>query len=266
MDRQHVYLAISPFICLVLACSLLLAIALLIYNRYLVKRRFTRILLQRNEIIARQNRRIDEMNQELKMKILQSRLNPHFLFNSLNSIQYFVSVNEKAEAQQYISHFSTFIRLVLLHGDELLTGVQQEAMLVEQYLWLEQRRFPGRFSYGVSVSPEAQLYDLPPLLVHGVLEKVIYNNILGSTTQQLQLHVHFEPGGEQLLIRVEDNGQPAEGAASQRTGLAGSESGHILEKRLQLINRAAVVPIQMSSGRTSTGNVTTLVIPQPLFN
>lgn len=243
-----------------------LLLAAIICSRLLVKQRYARILVQRNEVIARQNRQIEEMNQQLKMKILQTRLNPHFLFNSLNSIQYFVNLNEKKVAQEYIGHFSTFIRQVLLYGDELLIGAEQEALLVEQYLWLEQRRFPDRFVYKVTIDPEVQLFDLPPLLVHGLLEKILYNHILNNTDHRLpvQVYVRFKARDHRLLISVEDNGRPA---ATRHWKSPGSKDGeHILEKRLHLINLSAAIPIQVRYQWNEGTNTAELVIPQPLFN
>ena len=66
--------------------------------------------MQRNEIIMQQKKEIEKINRTLQLKFLHPGLNPHFLFNSLNAIQYFVGINDRKGAMSYISSFSSFLR------------------------------------------------------------------------------------------------------------------------------------------------------------
>ncbi len=109
------------------------------YRRYISKQRINKELMQRNEIITQQKQEIEKINRTLQLKFLQSRLNPHFLFNSLNAIQYFVGINDRKGAMTYISSFSAFLRQHLQTATSLTHSVLKEATMLRQYLELEKK-------------------------------------------------------------------------------------------------------------------------------
>src|SRR5690606_18116576 len=119
-----------------------LVIAGILYSRFKSKSRLNKILEQRNKIIASQNSEMENLNGKLKMKMLQAKMNPHFLFNSLNAIQYHIGEGKEKEALQYISKFSIFLRKLLQSSDQLQISLSGEIELAELYLWLELNRFP----------------------------------------------------------------------------------------------------------------------------
>jgi len=237
----------------IVAGVVLMLFAGILFSRFRTKNKMNLLLRQRNQLIAEQKERIEEMNQQLNIKILQSRINPHFLFNSLNSIQYHISTNDKKSALQYIHRFSAFLRQVLKSTDEMLIPVSEEARMAEQYLWLEQNRFPDRFGYEIHVDRNASDLETPPLLVHAVLETVLYHHILNEQRPGL-LRVDFHLKDKILIMKVSDNG-------SENVPLPVEN----VEKRIQLINRAASQPIVLHHRREGEENVLELEIPQPLF-
>ncbi|HZG23158.1 MAG TPA: histidine kinase [Chitinophagaceae bacterium] len=256
--------------------ALMIVIAGVVYSRFLVKKRLNNQLFQRNQVIDAQKEQIEEINEQLKMKILQSKLNPHFLFNSLNSIQYFVGMNDRKGALLYLNRFAAFLRNVLKFGDELSITAEEEAGLLEQYLWLEQCRFPGRFDYKVQVSSKAIAHEaqLPPMLVFSLVEDALYLGLLNlEENEKGLLEVVFEAGDNNLIVHVNDNGQEREAALAKKKARNGEYRGaasDILVKRLELFNRRAAKPIEVkhqSSALANTAfvNEVTLVIPRPLF-
>jgi LytS/YehU family sensor histidine kinase len=201
------------------------------------------------------------------MKILQSKLNPHFLFNSLNAIQYHVAENDKKGALQYLTHFSSFLRKVLQSGDELLIPVGDEATLAEQYLWLEQNRFPEKFTYIVNVSTDAEMMQTPPMLVHSMLQASLYMNVLNAGSKLYTVHVNFSVKDDELIVQVRDNGpEKNEEADLKNTGGLSAGNTDILTQRLKVINSSALKPVTLNYSRTQNENIAELTINQPLFN
>jgi len=240
-------------------------IAGITYSRFRTKNRLSKILQQRNTIIAEQKKKMEELNQLLNMKILQSKLNPHFLFNSLNAIQYHIGADDRKGALHYITRFSNFLRKVLQSSDEILITASVEAVLSEQYLWLEQARFPDRFTYSINMEDDVKNAGTPPLLVHSILQEALYNNILNSKNTNSFLKIEFSKHASYLIIKICDNGVPREEGKLLLRRKDLPENNDILEQRLRVINKSAVKPIQLSYHSTDTENVVELQIPQPLF-
>lgn len=256
--------------------DLIIILAGVIYNRFRIKQKLNKELHQRNELIDEQKKQIEEMNEQLKMKILQSKLNPHFLFNSLNSIQYFIGMNDRKGALLYLTRFAGFLRNVLKHGDELSITAAQEAGLLEQYLLLEQYRFPGRFEYNIKINGNGITHNasVPPMLVFSLVEDALYLGILNLHEREKGiLNVVFELANNELIVKVNDNGLERK-LALEKKQLKKLEdidgASDILEKRLELFNRRAIKKIEVWHQNKATinedfVNEATLVVPQPLF-
>jgi LytS/YehU family sensor histidine kinase len=244
-----------------------LLIAGIVFSRFQTKNRLSKILQQRNTIIAEQKKRLHALNQQLNMKILQSKLNPHFLFNSLNAIQYHIGADDKKGALQYITRFSQFLRKVLQSSDEILIKAGTEATVAEQYLWLEHHRFPDRFEYKVTVHNGAAESETPPLLSHSIIQEALYTNILnGSKGVMHFLEIDFIKMEGALVIRICDNGMERNKAreAQKRKELP-EEENSILENRLAAINESVVKKVERRYYRKDDKNITELILPQPLF-
>ena len=253
---------------LLLLGGAVLVIALISFSKFRTKARLSKILQQRNNVIAEQKKKMEALNQQLNMKILQSKLNPHFLFNSLNAIQYHISTDDKKGALQYITRFSQFLRKVLQSSDEVLITAGTEAAMAEQYLWLEHHRFPDRFNYKVTIHNGASQSEIPPLLSHSIIQEALYNNILNSTKKEEHfLEIDFLRREGALVIRICDNGMDSQvvNAAQKRKAMPDEENS-ILEHRLAAINESSVKKAVRTSVRKDETNITELIIPQPLFH
>ncbi|MEO5998449.1 MAG: sensor histidine kinase [Chitinophagaceae bacterium] len=260
-----------------ISCAIIFIFAGVIYNSDRIKKKLNSQLQQRNELIDAQKKKIEGMNEQVKMKILQSKFNPHFLFNSLNSIQYFIARNDRKEALLYTARFAGFLRNVLRYSDELFITAEQEAGMLEQYLWLEQCRYLNRFEFKVKLIEAGRIHnaEVPPMLVHSLVVDALYLGVLNmGETKKGVLDIVFEVLNNELIIKVTDNGLERQQALAREqakgieniNGLAG-----ILGKRLELFNRKAVKKIEVTyktKASTNTGfvNEAILVVPQPLFN
>jgi hypothetical protein len=253
-------------ICLVLLAGVL-------FSRFITKKKLHKKLAQRNQLISKQNEQIEQMNQLLKLKVLQAKMNPHFLFNSLNSIQYFISADDKKASLQYISRFSAFLRKLIHFGDELSITLKDEAELLREYLWLEHTRFPGQFDYQVNLPEELQQAKILPLLTHGLVEASLYRGVLNlNNGKKGMIHVDFTGGSDKLFVQVTDNGMSREraGELEKKKGLINGEED-MLNRRIRLFNRQGSRKINLrfetiTNNPVEEANRAKLEVPQPLFD
>ena len=240
-------------------------LGILLYSRFRTRQKLNRQL-------SIQNDQIEQMNQLLKLKILQARMNPHFLFNSLNSIQYFITGDDKKASLQYINRFSAFLRKVINFGDELFINVKDEAELLKEYLWLEHCRFQDKFEYEISIAPDAQNATILPLLTHSLVEDALYKGVLNlGTGRKGKLCIEFTMEQDMLVVKITDDGSTREYAADleKRKGLGNGEEP-VLVRRIDLFNAQGkrkiirnTTAVKQENG--SNSNMATLKIPQPLF-
>lgn len=178
---------------------------------YRQKKQLAAKLAGRERQLQQQEEQLSQLNSLLKMKILQARLNPHFLFNSLNAMQYFISTDDRKTSLQYVSRFSAFLRKMVHYGDEISIHLQDEAELIKDYLVLEQFRFPDRFEYDIDLPDELCLEDIPPFLTHGLLEEALYKGVLHLGKEEKgRISVALRSKGETLELEVTDNGVSGE--------------------------------------------------------
>ncbi len=245
----------------------LVLLAGLLYSRFRTKQKLNQKLEQRSRLISKQNDQIEQMNQLLKLKVLQARMNPHFLFNSLNSIQYFITNGERKASLQYISRFSAFLRKVINFGDELSISVSDEAELLMEYLWLEHTRFPDQFEYEIKVPDEAQQATILPLLTHGLVEDALYKGVLNlGDGYKGKLIIDFTMNAGSLMVKVTDNGMSRKESVEleKKKGLTGNRED-MLSRRIKLFNRQGKRKINLKLAMAGNLNEASLEIPQPLF-
>ncbi len=245
-EQQRIYY-ISAIISLLLVGTVL-------YNRFRIKHSLNRKLRQQNELVALQKLKIEQMNQQLQMKILQSRLNPHFLFNSLNAIQYFVTEADNKATLKYINRFSSFLRNVLKASDDVAVEAGEEARILEQYLWLEQNRFPGKFSFEVTVSKNTETFKLPPLLSISMVENILYRSLLlNKTGGPDHISIYFTIQDSALHITARDNGITMQDSVSRPEKLV---------QRLTLMNASGNTNTSLSYEAGENENISILQIAE----
>ena len=246
------------------------------YRRYIAKQRINKELMQRNEIIVQQKKEIEKINRTLQLKFLQSRLNPHFLFNSLNAIQYFVGINDRKAAMIYISSFAAFLRQHLQTATSLTHPVLKEATMLKQYLGLEKTRFAGKFNFEVELPQEIDLPEMhiPSLLTHSFVEFALYNRVLHRADNNGFIKISFAKEANALLIIIDDNGIGKKMSVSI-TEIKGindaTPDADLMQERLNLLNAdhgKQKITItendkQNEDGLVS-GTITIISIPAPL--
>ena len=172
-----------------------------------------RIQLERSE----KERQLSELKQkttELEMQALRAQMNPHFIFNSLNSINRFIMQSDKAQASRYLTKFSRLVRLILQNSQASLITLESELESLELYLTLEGLRFNHHFDYKISVATniDASSIKLPPLILQPYVENAIWHGLMHKEDKG-QLDIEISKENSQLYIKITDNGVGRENAS-----------------------------------------------------
>ncbi len=144
---------------------------------------------------------------QMEMKALRSQMNPHFIFNAINSIQHYVLTNEKELANKYLVKFSQLMRNILDLSKQELINLKDELETVKLYLDIESLRFNKAFNFAITVAGDVSVNDikLPPLLVQPFVENAIWHGLLlKEGDKKLQISVFKRENN--LVIEIDDNG------------------------------------------------------------
>ncbi len=146
---------------------------------------------------------------EQENKVLKAQMDPHFVFNSLNTIQQFIIVNENEKAQLYLSKFSRLIRKMLESNINDSITLKEEIDLCERYLEIESLRFNAVFNYNIEIKRNADpaSIHIPNFLIQPFIENAIWHGLLPKEEGEMLLHISFEVINKNtLLCVVDDNG------------------------------------------------------------
>ncbi len=203
---------------------------------------------------------------ELEHSALHAQMNPHFVFNSLNSIQNFVLHNKTREAATYLSRFATLIRATLrasVHGQHALA---EEVKMLNGYLELEKLRFKEVFDYQITVDPELPQEDItiPPLLVQPFVENAILHGLRECTSGGI-IEVGISGDQDLLLVTIRDNGV---GINLDNLGKDDSYGMAITRERLKIMSEErgsdldlSIAPATEPDGRVAGTLVTLRITP-----
>ncbi len=144
---------------------------------------------------------------ESRLQSLRLQMNPHFLFNALNSIQQMILANEDIVATKYLSRFSKLLRAILVHSDKESITLKEELEILNLYIELESIRFKDSFSYTVQVDEEIETEEvrIPTLLVQPFVENAIWHGLMHKEGEKI-LKVKFIEEGDFIKCTIEDNG------------------------------------------------------------
>ena len=150
---------------------------------------------------------INKQIAEIRMTALRGQMNPHFIFNSLNSIQHFITNRDKTEAINYLSKFSKLIRKILENSRENTVSLSNELQLLELYIQLEQLRFSNKFEYQIVVDEKIDIEntEIPPLLIQPYIENAILHGLINKNGEG-DLYLSLEKNNGLIICKIEDNG------------------------------------------------------------
>jgi len=186
--------------------------------------------------IFRTLKKVQIKNKKIALQSLRREMNPHFIFNSLNSVNHFIATNNELEANQYLTKFSKLMRGVMENSSEDFIPFQQELDLLQNYLALEKTRFADKFDYEIEVdeSLNTQSLKVPGMLIQPFLENAIWHG-LRYRTEKGFLSLKFEKNNDSLNIFIEDNGIGIEESKKQKTEHQKSRKGRGMKNTLERI-------------------------------
>ena len=147
-------------------------------------------------------------NNQLALKSLRTQMNPHFIFNALNSVNSFIANNDERVANKYLSEFSQLMRAVLENSEEDFISLEKEIKLLELYVKLEHFRFKDKFDYILNVSEDLRLSEfvIPPMLLQPYIENAVWHGLRYKEDRGL-LEINFDQlDSETIKISIIDNG------------------------------------------------------------
>jgi LytS/YehU family sensor histidine kinase len=208
---------------------------------------------------------------ELEMQALRSQMNPHFIFNSLNSINRFILQNNKSSASEYLTKFSKLVRLILQNSQSSLISLESELESLRLYLDLEALRFDYRFGYKISVHPSLDLDILrvPPLIIQPYVENAIWHGLMPKE-EKGQLDIEVSQENEYLFIKISDDGVGRRQSAdysSKTASLHKSLGLRITADRIAMVElmstkqSSVVINDLMNPDGTPAGTEVTIKIP-----
>jgi sensor histidine kinase YesM len=205
------------------------------------------------------NKKIDE----LKLMALRSVMSPHFIFNVLNSIQFFIAKNDRLNAINYLSTFSKLIRSILNHSVTNKIRLADEVEMLKNYVQLEMTRFEKKFSFKLEISPDIDLdsIEIPSLLIQPYVENAIlhglYNKKLPGT-----LVIRVSEASDMVVFEIEDDGVGrAEAMRVRQQNFPGHKSMGIrlTEERLKLIKQHSNASFEIEDLENELGGCGTRV-------
>lgn len=229
------------------------------------------IQLQRELMATEERRKLEQQKNENELNALKAQMNPHFIFNALNSIQAMFLLGEKQIATEHLGKFSDLTRAILDSSGKKRISLQDELNILHDYLSLEKLRFDTDFTYRIDVNQPINPYglQLPPMLVQPYVENAVKHGLMHKEgTKTLQ--VHFSLLDENTLqVIVTDNGVGRQKAAyynSMRGKRHQSFATGATERRLQLLNtgRSRNIGVHyhdLMEGGTPVGTQVTITIP-----
>ncbi|MBL7872314.1 MAG: histidine kinase [Cyclobacteriaceae bacterium] len=146
-------------------------------------------------------------NQLLALKSLRGQMNPHFIFNALNSVNQFISQNDERAANKFLSEFSRLMRLVLENSQEDFISLQKEEEIISLYVKLEHYRFRDKFDYTISIDDDInkENMELPPMLIQPYIENAVWHGLRYKEGKG-QLDIHIGKSSQGLKVEITDNG------------------------------------------------------------
>ncbi|MFT3824546.1 MAG: tetratricopeptide repeat protein [Chitinophagaceae bacterium] len=212
---------------------------------------------------AEQQKQEADLNAQVidtEMKALRAQMNPHFIFNSLNSISDFLSKNDIPTANTYLVRFAKVMRMILENSEHKLVSIADDLKALELYIQLEAMRLQQSFTYSIHVEKEIDAENtlIPPLILQPFVENSIWHGISGKENGAIKIDIQKQ--NDMLVCSVEDNGI---GLKSDKSNAPGKQSlgMKITQDRVDIINKTKTTNAFMSVADNGTGTKASITLP-----
>ncbi len=206
-------------------------------------------------------------NNLLALKSLRSQMNPHFIFNALNSVNTFIATSDERAANKYLTDFSLLMRAVLENSEEDFIPLEKEIELLKLYVQLEHFRFQDKFDYEIEVDPEIDIssFTIPPMLLQPYIENAVWHGLRYKDEKGL-LSIHLSKTTKDCLeVVITDDGIGREKSKALKTAnqkKQNSKGMSNIRKRIEILNEMYKdkVDVFISDLDTSHGTQVRLIL------
>ena len=214
------------------------------------------LLLQKSEN-EKTKAELQQQATELEMQALRAQMNPHFIFNSLNSINRFILQNNKSQASEYLTKFSKLVRLILQNSQAPLITLESEMEALEIYLQLEALRFEYHFTYHISIPKDMdiEILKVPPLIIQPYAENAIWHGLMHKE-EKGKLNIEVFQEDPYILFKITDDG-----IGRQQAKKLSSKSATTHKSLGLKITAARIAMMQTHSGSKSSVTINDLAQP-----
>ena len=208
----------------------------------------------------------------LEQQAFTSLMNPHFIFNALNSVQHYINVQDRQNANRYLSDFASLIRKNFEAAQQSFIPLEQELENLTIYLRLEQMRFTNRFTYTITIDEHFDIdnWMIPTMMLQPLLENALLHGIMPSAING-QLEIVLKEATKNLVITITDNGiGMANSKVLKQDEPHKSHGMGLIIKRIDALSHLCTQPftINMQPAFTDTknpGNTIILLVPVELY-
>ena len=241
---------------------LVLAIVLMLFILYLLYRVRIRQIRQKADI--------DKVMAQTEMKALHAQMNPHFIFNCLNSIREMILNNENKQASHYLNKFAQLIRITLDQSSKPFVSLENTIDYLQRYIEMEKIR-TSNFTHTIEIDEDLTQNDivLPPMLIQPFIENAIWHGA-ASPGQPMKIDIRFEKEQQQLLCIIDDNGIGIERSLKNKDAQLGHDPVGIdnIKQRIRVLNdkynMQSTITIEDKSNlapKNGTGTIVKLRLP-----
>ena len=218
------------------------------------------VLRKRFEVLRKkQQERLELQSKvaELRHQALAASMNPHFIFNALNSIQHFINAHNTEEATDYLGKFARLIRMMLDYGGRTYIPLKDELERLEYYLELEKVRFGDKLNYTIEVDPELRNspVEIPNMIIQPIVENALWHGILPANRPG-HLQLKFTRINGTIGVTVQDDGIGIEESRRRKKSGHNSLGIQMIHERLELLNRLSGYKASLSIRDRSTISAT----------
>lgn len=198
------------------------------------------IRLRFNSIKKKQQEKLELQAKiaELRHQALAASMNPHFIFNALNSIQQYINLHETDEASEYLGKFARLIRIMLNSGGKTFITLSEELERLKYYLDLEKVRFGNKLTYEIHVDENIQTSqtEIPNMVIQPIVENALWHGLLANNTEGF-LNISFTKHDHFIKVIVDDNGIGINESKKRKKSDHVSLGLQMIEERLGLLKK-----------------------------
>jgi len=213
---------LSPFFLILTFITILIILGVLVY---FYNKRSKRRLLEKQESL------------KFQQSALISQMKPHFIFNSLNSIQHKILQDDKFETHRFVSQFGLLMRKNLDYSEKEFITLEEEIDLIKLYLEIENKRLKNKITLNISINniPNPRKSKIAPFILQPIIENSIWHGLTKVDDENLLLNISFIKSSDKLTVEIVDNGIGINKTIDNKKTSHESKGSKILKKRLQLL-------------------------------